>query len=53
MLKVIEITLLAVSLLVVAGLIVSNSRSTPAPSDTQPPALPNDASEAPDPGKIR
>lgn len=52
MLKVVEYTLLAVSLLVVIGLIVSGSRSNSDSSGTQPPA--NDGtngSEAHEPGK--
>lgn len=49
MLKIIEFSLLAVSLLVVIGLIVSGSRTD---SDSaKPPALTRDHSEAQEPGK--
>lgn len=51
MLRIIEFSLLAVSLLVIAGLILSGSRSTPRSSEAQPPALANDDSETGKPGK--
>jgi hypothetical protein len=51
MLKIIEYSLLAVSLLVVIGLIVSGSRGDSESSGKQPPALPSDAPEAQDPEK--
>jgi hypothetical protein len=53
MLKVVEYTLLAVSLLVVIGLIVNGS-SNSSDSGAQPPSLTNDGpngSEAHEPGK--
>jgi hypothetical protein len=49
MLKIIECSLLAVSLLVVIGLIVSGSRNSSDPS--QPPALASDNPDAHEPGK--
>ncbi|HTW45455.1 MAG TPA: hypothetical protein VMD58_07915 [Acidobacteriaceae bacterium] len=51
MLKIIEYSLLAVSLLVVIGLIVSGSRSTSDASTAQNNALPKEDSEAHEPGK--
>ena len=51
MLKIIEFSLLAVSLLVVIGLIVSNTRGAPDSSSTQDSAPPNEGSEAHGPGK--
>lgn len=51
MLKVVEYTLLAVSLLVVLGLIVSGSHNTTDSSGTQPPGLIDDGSKAQEPGK--
>lgn len=51
MLKIIEFGLLAVSLLVVIGLIVSGTRGASSSSDTQPPPLANGGPEAHEPGK--
>lgn len=51
MLRVIEYTLLGVSLLVVIGLIVGGSRSKTDASATPPSALPGETDEAPQPGK--
>lgn len=51
MLKIIEYSLLVVSLLVVLGLIISGSRSDAGSSSSQDTALPNDGSEAHEPGK--
>lgn len=51
MLKVVEYTLLAVSLLVVLGLIVSGSHNTPDSSGAQPSGLSDGGSEAQEPGK--
>jgi hypothetical protein len=51
MLRLIEYSLLAVSLLVVVGLIVSGSRRSPESSATQPPRLGDDTPETPGRGK--
>ncbi|HTV07060.1 MAG TPA: hypothetical protein VME86_16950 [Acidobacteriaceae bacterium] len=51
MLKIIEYSLLAVSLLVVIGLVMSGSRGGPESSSKQDQAPPKDNSEAHDPGK--
>lgn len=51
MLKIIEFGLLAVSLLVVIGLIVTGSRSNAQPSSSQDDALPKDGPEVQEPGK--
>lgn len=51
MLKLIEYSLLAVSLLVVIGLIMSGSRGSSESSPTQTSTLPKDNSEATGPGK--
>jgi hypothetical protein len=51
MLKLIEYSLLAVSLLVVVGLIVSGSRNSSESSSTQPPALASDGSDTQEQGK--
>jgi len=51
MLKVVEYSLLAVSLLVVIGLIVSGSRSNVESSGKDDPAITKDAPEAHQPGK--
>jgi len=51
MLKIVEYGLLAVSLLVVIGLIVSGSRSDSESTGKQPPALTNDGPDAQEPGK--
>jgi hypothetical protein len=51
MLKIVEYSLMAVSLLVVLGLIVSGSRNDRAPSPSPDPALPKEVSEAQEPGK--
>lgn len=53
MLKIIEFSLLAVSLLVVAGLIVSGSRNTPESSGAEAPALDEDAKATREPGETR
>lgn len=51
MLKLIEYSLLAVSLLVVIGLIMSGPRSGRESSSTSDPALPEESADARDPGK--
>lgn len=51
MLRIIEFSLLAVSLLVVLGLIVSGSRRGSEASATQPPRLGDDTPETPGRGK--
>jgi hypothetical protein len=53
MLKIVEYGLLAVTLLVVVGLIVSGSRSSSESSSTEPAALTNDNGEAQGPGKTQ
>ena len=53
MLKIVEYGLLAVSLLVVVGLIVSGSRSSSESSRTEPATLTGDSGETQDPGKAR
>jgi len=51
MLKIVEYGLLAVSLLVVIGLIVSGSRNGPESHPAQQPELANDSPKAEEPGK--
>lgn len=51
MLRAVEFTLLAVSLLVVIGLIVSGSRNVTKSSASEPPGLSDDGPEAHDSGK--
>ena len=51
MLRIVEYTLLAVSLLVVIGLIISGSRKNFDSGRPEPPALGDDNSEAHGPGK--
>ncbi len=51
MLKIVEYGLLAVSLLVVIGLIVSGSRNNPESQSAQQPELANDTPKAQEPGK--
>jgi hypothetical protein len=51
MLKIVEYGLLAVSLLVIIGLIVSGSRSGSESSSAQSPALAGEKSDASEPGK--
>ncbi|MGC2163574.1 MAG: hypothetical protein WA634_16825 [Silvibacterium sp.] len=53
MLRIIEFSLLAVSLLVVVGLIVSGSRNSSESSATEPPPLREDAHPVQEPGKAR
>jgi hypothetical protein len=51
MLRIVEYTLLAVSLLVVIGLIVSGSSNNPNSSGPQPPSLDDPGPKAQEPGK--
>jgi hypothetical protein len=51
MLKIIEYSLLAVSLLVVIGLVMNNTRSNSDSPSTHDPALPKESSEAHESGK--
>jgi hypothetical protein len=53
MLRIVEYSLLAVSLLVVIGLIMSGSRSDSESPGGQPPALAGDGPEAQEPGKAQ